>query len=179
MIYSGPFCLLKHQFFSNYYFSDVAVAGIHCILRRFGLAYISIIVGRPNQGQLGLVLAIEAWTSTQLRFHFGTATAIIMSTCLLYSGELSRFLAFGLHKRGGVRGECFGECLVRVLHLSIALHTRRFMLACIRGNWYPVLRLCLGTDAFYGRLQIRCGQGPPRPPGVVGSGNTQFQVALS
>ena len=49
--------------------------------------------------------------------------------------------------------------MVRVLHLSIALHTRRFMLACIRGNWYPVLRLCLGTDAFYGRLQIRCGQG--------------------
>ena len=155
------------------------MAGIHCILRRFGLAYISIIMGRLNQGQLGLVLAIEAWTSTQLRFHFGTATAIIMSTCLLYFGELSRFLAFGLHKRGGVRGECFGECLVRVLHLSIALHTRRFMLACIRGNWYPVLRLCLGTDAFYGRLQIRCGQGPPRPPGVVGSGNTQFQVALS
>ena len=64
--------------------------------------------------------------------------------------------------------------MVRVLHLSIALHTRRFMLACIRGNWYPVLRLCLGTDAFYGRLQIRCGQGPPRPPGVVGSGNRQF-----
>ena len=83
-------------------------------------------------------------------------------------------LSYGTGHWFGTLGMVRVVAVVRVLHLSIALHTRRFMLACIRGNWYPVLRLCLGTDAFYGRLQIRCGQGPPRPPGVVGSGNRQF-----
>ena len=44
---------------SNYYFFDIAVAGIHCILRRFGLAYISTLMGRPNQGQFGLVTSAQ------------------------------------------------------------------------------------------------------------------------
>ena len=82
---------------SNYYFFDIAVAGIHCILRRFGLAYISTLTGGRTKGNLvwllvlstvQVLLAIEAWTSSQLRFHFGTATAIIMSACVLHSGEL-------------------------------------------------------------------------------------------